>query len=369
MKLAFCIFKYFPYGGLQQDMLRIATECLAHGHEVDVLTMSWEGENELSLNVNLIAVTANSNHQRAVQFAEKISSQLGVYDLVIGFNKMPGLDWYFSGDVCFQLAKKKKPFFYQWFSRYKTYVELESAIFSPESKTKIMLLTQQQKKDYQACYHTPGARFHVVPPGIAMNELSVKEMKHMREELREAMAIGEEYVVMLFIASSFKTKGLDYAIAALSMLTDPRVLLVVIGNDKQRSYKRLAEKLAVEDRVFFVGAQPDVRLYMLASDMLVNPARVESAGMAIIEALAMGLPVILPDHCGYAMHVEQADAGVILPSQFELEDLATAMQDSTEKEKRERWVQNALHYVTNTDLYSLGEKVVALFEGKDDLHH
>jgi UDP-glucose:(heptosyl)LPS alpha-1,3-glucosyltransferase len=364
MKLAFCIFKYFPYGGLQQDMLRIAAASLVHGHEVDVFTMSWEGENELSLNVRLIDVKTGSNHQRAKEYIKAVENELSNYDLVVGFNKIPGLDWYFSGDVCFQFSKRSKPFFYRWTARYKTFLELESDVFSLESNTKIMVLTEQQKRDYQACYQTPDERFHLVPPGIETNELSPREMKHRREELREAMGISEEYVVMLFIASSFKTKGLDYAVAALSMLSDPRVLLVVIGDDKKRTYQRLAAKLAVEDRIFFVGPQPDVRLYMLAADMLINPARVESAGMAIIEALTMGLPVILPDHCGYAMHVQQADAGVILPSQFELQDLATAMQDSIDLEKRKRWAQNALHYVANTDLYSLGDKAIDLFEGK-----
>ena len=44
MKVALCLFKYFPYGGLQRDFLRIAKELKARGHEIRVYVQSWQGE-------------------------------------------------------------------------------------------------------------------------------------------------------------------------------------------------------------------------------------------------------------------------------------------------------------------------------------
>ena len=44
MRLAFCLFRYFPYGGLQRDFVRIAQACRARGHSIDVYTLRWEGE-------------------------------------------------------------------------------------------------------------------------------------------------------------------------------------------------------------------------------------------------------------------------------------------------------------------------------------
>ena len=43
MTLAFCLFKYFPYGGLQRKLLLIAGICKARGHRVDIYTRSWDG--------------------------------------------------------------------------------------------------------------------------------------------------------------------------------------------------------------------------------------------------------------------------------------------------------------------------------------
>lgn len=42
MKLLFPIFRYFPHGGLQRDMLRIAETAVKRGHAVTVCTMRWE---------------------------------------------------------------------------------------------------------------------------------------------------------------------------------------------------------------------------------------------------------------------------------------------------------------------------------------
>ena len=44
MKLAFLLFEYFPYGGLQRDMVAIATKALERGHQVTVLTRAWHGD-------------------------------------------------------------------------------------------------------------------------------------------------------------------------------------------------------------------------------------------------------------------------------------------------------------------------------------
>jgi UDP-glucose:(heptosyl)LPS alpha-1,3-glucosyltransferase len=57
MKLAFCLFKYFPYGGLQRDFLRIARVCRERGHEVHVYTMQWEGDVEPGLPIHFITAS------------------------------------------------------------------------------------------------------------------------------------------------------------------------------------------------------------------------------------------------------------------------------------------------------------------------
>ena len=88
-KLAFCLFKYVPFGGMQRDLLRIARACLAREYQVDVYTSAWKGKLPEDLTVSILPVWRFSNHRRCESFARKLGEYLAdkSYDLVVGFNK------------------------------------------------------------------------------------------------------------------------------------------------------------------------------------------------------------------------------------------------------------------------------------------
>ena len=64
MIVAFCLYKYFPFGGLQRDFMRIAQTVAARGHHVRVYTQSWEGECPDVF--ELIKVTVKSHTNRSI---------------------------------------------------------------------------------------------------------------------------------------------------------------------------------------------------------------------------------------------------------------------------------------------------------------
>ena len=63
-KLAFVVSSYFPWGGLQRDLKRIALRCSERGHQVHVLTGRWEGERPAGLGVHELDTRALTNHGR-----------------------------------------------------------------------------------------------------------------------------------------------------------------------------------------------------------------------------------------------------------------------------------------------------------------
>ena len=56
MRLAVCIFKYFPYGGIQRDMMKIVDECQRRGHEIQVFTLRWEAPRPDNLAVHVLPI-------------------------------------------------------------------------------------------------------------------------------------------------------------------------------------------------------------------------------------------------------------------------------------------------------------------------
>ena len=68
MQLAFALYKYFPFGGLQRDFLRIALACQARGHTIRVYVLEWSGEIPTGFEVVTVPVRALSNARRYEKF-------------------------------------------------------------------------------------------------------------------------------------------------------------------------------------------------------------------------------------------------------------------------------------------------------------
>ena len=109
MKLACIMFKYFPYGGLQRDFMRIANIAMQQGDSIDVYALEWHGDIPAGMNVNVISVSALTNHGKYEKFVAAIQAPIeqGQYDCVIGFNKMPGLDVYYAADPCYEARVRR----------------------------------------------------------------------------------------------------------------------------------------------------------------------------------------------------------------------------------------------------------------------
>ena len=76
MQLAFCLYKYFPFGGLQRDFLRIALACQARGHTIRVYVLEWTGEIPNGFEVIIVPVSAFSNVTRYARFSHWVDRDL-----------------------------------------------------------------------------------------------------------------------------------------------------------------------------------------------------------------------------------------------------------------------------------------------------
>lgn len=367
MKFAFCLFKYFPFGGLQRDFLNIAKYCLTRGHQVDVYTGTWHGEKPDGLNVSILQVSSFTNHRRSVSFAKRLNECLAEtgYDAVVGFNKMPGLDVYFASDTCFAARAFERGFWYRLTPRCRSYLRLEGAVFHRQSKTVILLLSEHEKKVFIDYYGTTEERFHLLPPGISRNCLVPNNAIEVRAELRRELAIGSDQNVVLMVGSGFKTKGVDRAILSLSDLPPAlrqNTILLIVGEDKARPFRRLAKRSGIREQVRFVGGREDVPRFLLAADLLLHPAYLENTGSVLVEAMAAELPVLATDVCGYSYHIERAGAGEIVSSPFKQEKLNQLLTSMLTSDKKNQWQRGGREYIANTDVFSMPEKAADIIE-------
>lgn len=368
MKLAFTLIKYFPFGGLQRDFLRIAQTCLARGHHVDVFTPDWQGDLPAGLNVTVLKLNAFSNHRRRQALSQEVRRRTcnNGYDAVVGFSKMPGLDFYYAADSCFAERVASKPFWYSYTGRCRTYLALERAVFTPEAPTQILLLTEKDREVYRRYYQTPADRFHVLPPGIARDRLAPPNIGDIRRQLRAELNIDADTHMILMVGSGFRTKGTDRAMRAFASLPDDirrRAVMVIIGRDNFRPFDRLARRLGIQKHTIFFHGRDDIPRFLFSADILLHPAYRENTGTVLIEAMAARLPVLTSDVCGYAYHVERAGAGQLLASPFQQAELNERLADMLISDQRAMWGENGERYVRANDVFSMPEKAADIIEG------
>lgn len=368
MRLAFCLFYYFPYGGQQRDFLKIAQICARRGHSIDVFVMDLAGELPPDFHVTVVPGDGYANHRRCLNFSRKVGALVsgGQFDAVIGFSKIAGLDVYYAADPCYrEKVQSRRSFWSRLGGRYRTYAGLEEAVFSPAAQTQILLISEAEKPHFIKHYGTQEARFHLLPPGISRECLAPDDAADVRAEMRSELGLAESDYMLLMVGSAFKTKGLDRAlraVAALPAAVRERVRLFVVGQDKQRPFLRLAKRLSLDRQVFFMGGRPDVPRFLLAADLLVHPAYNENTGTVLIEALAAGLPVLASSVCGYAHYIESAHAGRLIPAPFSQTTMNGLLAEMLTSPERPFWQNNARVYARSNDLFSLHEKAADLIE-------
>ncbi|MTB47062.1 glycosyltransferase family 4 protein [Providencia sp. PROV188] len=370
MVLAFCLYKYFPFGGLQRDFLRIAMACQARGHQIRVYTQSWEGERPEQFEIIIVPTSSGTNHGRNAQYCEWVMAHLKQHpvDRIVGFNKMPELDVYFAADVCYaQKVAEEKGFFYKLTPRYKHYVAFEKAVFQKGKATQLMMLTPHQITHFEKHYGTESDRFHMLPPGIAVDRKYDQQIVDAKRIYREKNQIPESAFLLLQVGSDFKRKGVDRTLKAMAALPENirnNTLLMVVGQDKPGKYQRLAETLGITKQVSFFSGRNDIAELMAAADILMHPAYQEAAGIVLLEAIVAGLPIIVTEVCGYASFIDKAQCGVVVNEPFEQTVLNQALCDSLQDtQKRTQWVNNAKYYADTEDLYSLPEKAADIILG------
>jgi UDP-glucose:(heptosyl)LPS alpha-1,3-glucosyltransferase len=352
MKFAFIIFKYFPFGGMQRDMLRTANELLKRGHQVEVFTLSWQGDTPTGMQVHVLPQSGWFNFQRYQKFINATFAMIQAkqFDFVFGYNRMAGLDAHFAADPCFiERAHQQRNWLYRLTPRYRWFAKCEQDVFAKEVGTAILAVSLTEKPNFQQWYGTQSERFHYIPPFLSPERFELQDSQTTRKHLRDAFGFTQEDFVYLLTGSGFAMKGLDRAILAMAALPSELLAhtkLVAVGQDNPKQFQAMVNQLGLQAHVVISKGRSDVPLLMQGADVCVHPAYRENTGLVILEGMACGTPMLVTESCGYAHHVVDAEAGLVNPMPFDqmlFNQQWLAMRNATDKQ-RQAWRHNGLAY-------------------------
>lgn len=366
MRVAFAIFKSFPHGGVARDLRNIAAECLARGHAVRIYAMIWQGVPLAGAEIVTLPTRGLRGHVRQRRFAAAVRRQLRArpVDLVVGMNKMPGIDVYYAGDSCFVAkARAQRPWAYRLTARYRHFAAFERAVFAAEGRTRILAISPPETAVYASTHHTPAHRFHPLPPGLGRDR--ARAGKAAAAAVRRELGAGDERL-LLFVGSGFVKKGLDRALRGLAALPDglrARTRLCIAGADRAARFRRLARRLGIGQQVRFLGGRDDVPALLRAADGLVLPAYDENTGTVILESAAAGLPALVTANCGYASYVAEHNTGIVAAAPFDQARFNADLERLLTSTERRTWAENGRALGRDERLYAMPSAAVDLLEG------
>lgn len=165
-------------------------------------------------------------------------------------------------------------------------------------------------------------KVEMIPPGA--NTVPIDQC--VRGQMREKFCWGERDVVCLLVARNPMRKGLASTLEAFIRLPHHFKLLVVGADAEARAYLSARHPELVE-RVSLVDPVAEVSPYFLSADIYVHPTLRDSFGMAPLEAMAHGIPVVLSakQYCGFADFLQHQYDAWILDDPKDVQSLAQAI--------------------------------------------
>ena len=333
-------------------MLRIAHDLAEMGHEITILTGEWRGDmpTHAAIKHKVLPQRGWLNHQRHANLIKAMRAEIAnsQFDLVVGFNRMAGLDAYYAADPCYAARALQRGWWHRLTPRYRFFAEAEKAVFAIQNNTHILLLTQNDQAVFQQYYHTPSARFHLVPPNIPTAQFANLNVADCQAHLRQTFHLPAEANVILTVGSAYIRKGVDRAMLGLASLPEPlrsNTWLVSVGElESASTFQTDSKKLGIAAQCIEAGGRPDVAKLMLGATVLAHPARSELAGIVLMESLVAQLPVIVTEVCGYASHIAKANAGVVLKEPYNQTQMNAALLQLLSN-SNQAFKQNAQAYI------------------------
>ena len=323
-------------GGMNVYVRQIAGELASRGCHVDVFTRAHgldepqivpigDGARVIHMEAGPPDAALDDLHSYTSDFSEAVSlfqRREGVqYDLIHSH-------YWLSGVVAIELSRLwNLPHFATFHTLARTKQraragERESDLRAHaeqriiDSADAIVVSTHIERDDIARLYQASCTPVEVIPPGVNTNQFHPADTRMSRQR----MNLPDKRTV-LYVGRIEPLKGLDILLRAIALLNDGAgANLLIVGGSPEKDVElerlnTLADKLDISDIVTFTGSVDQKQLpnYYNAADVFVLPSWYESFGLAALEAMSCGTPVVVSRVGGLTTFVEHGKSGYLVP--------------------------------------------------------
>lgn len=168
------------------------------------------------------------------------------------------------------------------------------------------------KEDFNRAktFHAPNVRYI---PGVGVNINRIHDCKIDKKAYKREIGVPEDCVLILSIGEMIERKNHEVIVRALAEVQNPNVYYAICGKGPLREHlEQLTNELGVADRVKFLGFRKDIPELCNTADISAFPSRIEGLGLAGIEAMAAGVPLVSSNVHGILDYVIDGKTGFAL---------------------------------------------------------
>ncbi len=213
------------------------------------------------------------------------------------------------------------------------------------------------RNQIQQCFNVKS-----IPIEVVRNSLNRREFysdKEKKLSFRKKYLIKDEDVVLSFVSTNHKLKGLDYLLDAMKLLKDKgcKFKLVIAGSGSEAYFKKRIKKLNLSANVIMFGKLENVKEIYQASDIFVYPTLFDTFGYVVLEAMYCGCVPIASKFCGASEIVELIDENLIIENPTDYTEIYSKLCSYFDKEKREEIKEKVERIIPTLSQENINEKI------------
>jgi UDP-glucose:(heptosyl)LPS alpha-1,3-glucosyltransferase len=366
MNLAFCYESVLPRrGGCETYIADLARRLVADRHEVHLYACRWDAAAlPPGLHYHALPAPHGPRFLRPWRFGGRVAEALrgARHDVTIGFDKTWGQDVLYpqgglhSASAAHNIDKHGSAW-QRGLARvvkaldlaHWSYRRLERRQYLGPRRPLVVVNSEMVRRHFMQYLGYDADDVHVVRSAIDPQRFAEQDRPRRRAEWREILGFGAHETIAVFAAMNYRLKGLVPLLYAVRRLCEhPEFaeaaktfrVLVAGGLDYGR-YQRLAQRLGVGEKFYFVGPCPDMRNSYFAADFLVHPTFYDPCSLVVLEALTCGLPVVTTRRNGASELLQPPREGYVVDDPHDHERLAWCLGQLLDPARRAACAQAA----------------------------
>ena len=302
MKIAFAYTTFSDTGGVERASRDLAASLALRGHAIDFHCAEVRAEAPEGITLHRHRVPAWPHALQIAAFARAASAGISrtPVDIVHAHGVFMGAD-VITAQSCHRAGLAAQKLIPGSSSRPGRNLGLsdavrlhqERAVFTQRRYRAIISVSGGVRDELLREYGVPPEDVVVIPNGADVSRFDPVHRARDRRPVLDRFGIPQDALVLLFIGNEFHRKGLHECILGLMDAGRVSAHLLVGGGDDPRAFERLAQECGIGGRVHFTGNVPDVERLSAAADAFLFPTAYEAFSLAMIEAAAAGLPLLL----------------------------------------------------------------------------